>query len=340
MRGYKRFEYEILLEVNEALLQSNNTIIQKAILHLKKSHLYQDLKLHQETMLAFFSLNDLQFLEKYLHWRYRVYHFRQIDTDYLLYEYQFWKNIILKCVDSYCLHSFGTLYDWMIENHQRLKSEAISFEFPPLSPLEKEFFEASIGVDFEKLVKIAESYCLDLKSFCDFFSTTIVKVTQFIGFSWEINKLSVSKEHLSSENIEKLALYLLGHFEKKKGTQNTIMVAGVAGEYHSLGLKIAVWILEKLGMKVINFGSNTPSHELEIACVEFNPPLIIFSASLFSNIIEVENIILKFNENKNITGKIAISGGAFLSLERPLESLSCDFYIKDYKELFELVLVN
>jgi len=336
-KSYKRFEYEILIETNEALLNSTELIVNKNILNLKKSHLYQDLKFHQEALLNFFYFNDIALLKKYLHWRYRVYHFRQLDTDYLLYEYKIWKTIILKFVDSHCLHSLGKVYDWMIENHNLLKSEAISYTIKPLAPVAFEIFEACLSNDFEKLVKIAQPYCLDLQSFCEFFSTTILSVTQFVGFSWEINKLSVAKEHLSTENIEKLALYFLNDFKRTQTNENTIIVAGVAGEFHSLGLKIAVWILEKLGCKVINFGSTTPTYELEIACVEFNPSMIILSASLFTNLIEVESVVLKLQENNNITSKIAISGGAFLDFSNPLDIIKSDYYLKDYMELLKII---
>ena len=333
--SYKRFEYEVLLETNETLLKSNEFIVQKSILNLKKSYLYQDLKFHQETLLNFLYFNDIEFLKTYLHWRYRVYHFRQIDTEYLLYEYQVWRNIILKFVDAHCLHSLTKVYDWMIQNHNTLKIKAISYNIKPLQPLALEIFEASISNDFERLVDISQPHCFDIPSFCEFFSNTISSVTQYVGFSWEVNQLSVAKEHLASQNIEKLAAYFLHNFKTAPKSQNTILVAGVTGEVHSLGLKIAVWILEKLGIQVINFGSSTPSYDLEIACGEFNPSLIILSASLFTNIIQVKNIVSKLQENKNITSKIAISGGAFLTLDQPLKVIQSDYYLKDYTNLLK-----
>lgn len=336
-KTYVDFEYEILLETNEMLLQSTQAIIKTNVINIKKGNLYQDLKFHQDSIKNFYYFNDFEFFKHYLTWRYRVYHFRNIDTDYLLHEHKVWQEIGRKFIHTQCINTFNTIYEWMIQNHMELKDDAINFQLPPLNVIENKIFNLALISDFDELVKHSAPYCNTLEDFCTFFSKTITNIMHFVGYKWEINELSIAKEHLITSSIEKIAFHFLNTFIDKPKNNKTILISGVAGEYHSLGLKLAVLIVEKLGYTAINFGTHTPKEHIVASCIEFNPALILLSSSLFSNIEEVDQIINELKIIDVVKGKIGISGGAFLSLQSPLATINSDYYIKDFTELFSLI---
>jgi methanogenic corrinoid protein MtbC1 len=336
-KAYLDFEYEILLETNEAVINATQANIKIDISKIKKAYLYQDLKFHQDSLKNFFHFNDFEFLKNYLSWRYRVYYFRGISPEYLLFEHKIWQQMTQKFIQSQYVGAISLIYDWICSNHELLKDMAISHKPNELNLLENEIFDASINAQYEKVLNHALLYSRDLFSFCKFFSTTITNVMQYVGYQWEVNKLTVAKEHLATSNIDKLAMELLNNYQPKMKKNQTILIAGAPNEYHSLGLKVAVLIIEKLGYTTINLGANAPKSQIIASCLEFDPKLILLSSSLFTNIHFIEEIVDKLKSIDGITGKIGISGNSFLSLQNPLEAINCDYHIKDYLELFTLL---
>jgi|GEM_PF-4867194 len=338
-KSYSRYEHEILLEVNQSLIDSKNDTVRKNTLHIKPSFLYQDLKFHQEMMKNFFYYNEINLLKKYIKWRYRVYFHRQIELDYLLYEYEIWKMITKKFIDPLCLISINAVYDWLIKNHHQFLQEGLQEKLFLDTPLDEELYHYAVCGDFDSFYTLAKTHCTTLSSFCDFFSTHITNITQYVGYEWEINKLSVAKEHLSSNIIEKTAFHLLEQFPIEKKKKGTILIAGAKDEYHFLGGKIAIAILERMGLTVINLGANTPKKELLSIYSEFYCDCIILVASLPTNLELISETIkeIKKYDSEEQT-QIIISGNAFSSLQNPMKTFGTELYFKNYTQMYQFFI--
>ena len=333
-KQYERFGYEILLETNETLLQTSDPLVRKNILNIKQSNLYQDLKFHQEIMKGFFYFNDLDFLKKYLIWRYRVYHYRGIDTAYLPKEASIWFDVMKRFIEYPAILPLQKLYDWIIFNHNHFNSELTLPSAILSSDLDEQLFLASLEYSSEHFYHLSEPHCGTLLGFADFFSIHIQKISRFVGYQWEINLLSVAKEHLATSNIEGIAFRLLANYPIQSMKNKTILLAGAQGEYHSLGMKIAAIMFEKLGYRVINLGANTPKKDLMNLCYELLPDVIIVSASLYTSLSFVAETIEELQTIKNEKEiLLGIGGGGLDGLSNPLEKIKADLHLRDFNDL-------
>lgn len=338
-KSYNRYQHEILLEVNQAIIDSTDKVVTKNALNLKLPFLYQDLKFHQEMIKNFFYFNEVGLLKKYILWRYRVYFYRQIDLEYIVCEYEIWKTISKKFVDPICFVSINKIYDWLINNHRQFIKKSLEEEFLLEDTKDITLYQYAISGDFDSFFNLSKEHCETLFSFCDFFSNHISNITKYVGYQWEINNLSVAKEHLSSSIIEKTAFGILESFPIQNQQNQTIIIAAAKDEYHFLGGKIAIAILEKMGFKVINLGANTPKKEIISIYNEFHCDYLILVASLstsLENMSETIKEIKKYDTDENT--KIIISGNAFDSLLDPTKTLGVEQYFKNYIQMYQFFL--
>lgn len=338
-KSYIQYEHEILLEVNQAIIDSKNEVVIKNVLNLKLPFLYQDLKFHQEMIKNFFYFNEMNLLKQYIEWRYRVYFYRQIDLEYIVYEYEIWKMVSKKFLDPVCFVSINKIYDWLINNHHQFIEQSLEEKLLLDNVLEKELYQHAICGNFDSFLTLSKQCCLTISAFCDFFSTHISNITKYVGYQWEINSLSVAKEHLSSSIIEKTAFTLLEQFLTQKQQNKTIIIAGAKDEYHFLGGKIAIAILEKMGYKVINLGANTPKKELVSIYNEFHCDFMILVASLSTNLESMSETIKEIKKyDTDETTQIIISGNAFESLNNPTKTLGVEVYLKNYTQMYQFFI--
>ncbi len=338
-KSFQRYENEILLEVHQHIIDSKDPVIKKNILFIKQNHLYGDLKFHIDILKSFLYFNDSLILKKYILWRYRVYFYRDVDLEYIKLEYKIWKAIVEQFVEASCISGIVKIYDYLIKNHERLSQEALEYNFTLDDSLEQALFESSLELQPENLIKISEPYCQNLKSFCEFFSTKINNVTHYVGNQWEINQLSVAKEHMSTANIESMSQYFLNKYETSTMSDTTILVASLKDEFHSLGMKISIEILKKLGYKIINLGTNTPSKNILNTILEFQCDYIIISGSLPTNLASIASLIkeIKLN-NFDQTSKIILGGNAFSFLSEPLKLIDSELYFNNFQELYSFFI--
>jgi len=157
-KSYAQYEHEILLEVNQAIIDSKNEIVIKNALNLKLPFLYQDLKFHQEMIKNFFYFNEIELLKKYIQWRYRVYFYRQIDLEYIICEYEIWKTISKKFVNPICFLSINEIYNWLINNHNQFIQQSLEEQLILDHFVEKELYNYAICGDFESFFALSKQY--------------------------------------------------------------------------------------------------------------------------------------------------------------------------------------
>lgn len=101
-----------------------------------------------------------------------------------------------------------------------------------------------------------------------------------IGRLWQENRITVAQEHLATA-ISQSALaraYLQATFAPP--IDRKAMFAGVAGNHHSLGLRMLSDAFETIGWDVVYLGADVPTRDLVRQVAESSPDLLILSVSL------------------------------------------------------------
>lgn len=102
-----------------------------------------------------------------------------------------------------------------------------------------------------------------------------------IGKLWERNEITVADEHLATAICD----YVISYVEFKSATTDAdsnrkVMLFGVEGEEHYIGLKMATSVFQEFGWKVRYLGPNLPLRHAETAVNAWQPDVVAMSAAL------------------------------------------------------------
>ena len=103
---------------------------------------------------------------------------------------------------------------------------------------------------------------------------------RLVGERWETGRWTVAEEHLASQTL----LRALERIRPAEGPESRVgplaVLAGVAGERHSLGLACLEQVLRDQAWSVANLGPDVPPEDLARFLVRNHPALLALSASL------------------------------------------------------------
>ncbi|GKV69780.1 hypothetical protein NCCP2716_22780 [Sporosarcina sp. NCCP-2716] len=102
-----------------------------------------------------------------------------------------------------------------------------------------------------------------------------------IGQLWEQNDISVADEHLATAVCD----YVISDYEFRSARQEPanrgkVMLFGVEGEEHYIGLKMAAAVFREFGWTVRYLGPNLPLRHAETAANAWQPDVVAMSAAL------------------------------------------------------------
>lgn len=101
-----------------------------------------------------------------------------------------------------------------------------------------------------------------------------------IGSLWARDALTVTEEHLATAVSEEvLAALFAAVLERPAASRERVLLAGVEGEQHLLGLRMVADVLEGAGFDVVFAGADVPAADLVALCREHRPAVVGLGAS-------------------------------------------------------------
>ena len=112
-----------------------------------------------------------------------------------------------------------------------------------------------------------------------------------IGKLWELNKISVAKEHLVTAITESLLnlAYPKLFREEERVTEKSVVISCSANEYHQIGGKMVADVFEINGWDSHFLGANTPVDHMLAYIQDVDPDLVGLSLSVFFNMPSLKN---------------------------------------------------
>ena len=101
-----------------------------------------------------------------------------------------------------------------------------------------------------------------------------------IGDLWEQNKISIADEHLATA-ITSRVMSIVGESlaTGPPASKERVLITGVEGEQHVLGLRMVVDVLEGAGYDVLFLGAETPLSDLLGSVARHHPDLVALGAT-------------------------------------------------------------
>jgi diguanylate cyclase (GGDEF)-like protein len=155
-----------------------------------------------------------------------------------------------------------------------------------------------------------------------------------IGELWEQGAISVADEHLATALTHQVMAGVYGPSLGHKVKPGRVLMAGVEGEQHALGLRMAADVLELAGYETVYLGADVPTDDLLQAVASRSPDLVGLSATMPSSMQALDRAIAEI-QGAN-PGLIVFFGGQGV---RPRESNDGAVLVRDLEQFLGMVEV-
>ena len=132
-----------------------------------------------------------------------------------------------------------------------------------------------------------------------------------VGELWEINEISVAREHLATSITENMLNITYPHLFTGRQSAEKAIISCTANEYHQLGGKMVADIFELHGWDTHFLGVNTQINDLLTFIDAIKPDLIGLSLAVYFNIAALEATLETLHAHFNNLD-ILVGGHAFI----------------------------
>jgi methanogenic corrinoid protein MtbC1 len=174
---------------------------------------------------------------------------------------------------------------------------------------------------------------LDTRSAC---LDVLVPAQQEFGLRWHLGKLGIAEEHLGTATTQRLLTLLTAAAERPVVNGKTVVVAGVAGDPHDMGVRLLADFLELAGWNNICLGGDVPPGEIARAVHVFGADLLVLSATLGRHIERVKETIAALGSREDDAVKVLVGGHAFTGSGDLWRTVGADGYGRSADEAVSL----
>lgn len=343
---FKQRSFGIIFDVFNTMQMSENELVKEYVEIIGNDELYESLKYHNDVVYSSILINDYDLLRDYFIWKYSVCMSRNINVDCFLVEYEFWKESVSNHLYPSHRSEINMIYGYLILNHEDLKNKAINTKNIKIDSKYQDLFDELLTCllkgqknEFYTLMK-NDLIKFDNNIFL-FIEELIDPLMYKVGQMWQLNELSVAKEHLATSLIDEI----INDFIKEKflndGNKHIAITSTVGDESHNLGIKIVGKFLESNGFSVKNLSSKISSKELINSIYTLNPDLVVLSVTLSSNVATLQEIVKELKKDSNLfSGKIIIGGQGLFSEDKIINIKEADFCSRNLEELKEFLILH
>lgn len=148
----------------------------------------------------------------------------------------------------------------------------------------------------------------------DLYSQVLERAQTEVGRMWHRGEISVADEHFATATTEHVMSLLRARLPDVPRRNRRAVATAVAGDLHSLGVRMVAEFLDIDGWDVIYFGANTPSADVIGALVDHRADLLAASATSFLNLRALGELIDAVRRAPELSRVRVIVGGAPFNL--------------------------
>lgn len=183
-------------------------------------------------------------------------------------------------------------------------------------------FEAALlaGNQMEALALLTR--CLDRgQSLVDVELHVIQPTMYHIGEQWQANTVSVAQEHMASAIVQSVMTIGLMRSTPRATANRRILLACVAGNNHTIGLRMVADAFQLDGWEVQYAGANVPAAAIVRHVVDWKPHLVGLSVSFPQQFPEVKLVIGQLEARLGMARPAVIVGGLAINNFAPLADM-------------------
>ena len=156
-----------------------------------------------------------------------------------------------------------------------------------------------------------------------------IPVQRESGRLWQLNKITVADEHLITETTRRLLFKYSLHEQVTEKIPKKILLAGVGGELHDMGILFLDTILRHNGFQTVYLGGNIPVRQV-IAYLQKNQiDAVAISCTISVYLRMVQSLIQEIKNKLGHTPKIIVGGQAFIMSPNLWQIMQADGFVSD-----------
>ncbi len=336
---FKQRSFGIIFDVFNSMQICEDELVKEYVYTIGNDELYESLKYHNDVIYSSILTKNYELLKDFFIWKYSVYNSRNIDVDCFLIEYEFWKESILNHLYPSHGSEINIVYDYLISNHENFKLKALNTKKIYIKDKYQDLYERLLFIllngqkeEFQALIK------KDLQRFDNniflFIEELIDPLMYKIGEMWQLNELSVAKEHLATSLVDEVVSDFIKDNFIKENNNPIVITSTVGDESHNLGIKIVGKFLESHGFNVKNLSTKLTNKDLINSVYAIKPQLVLLSITLPSNIATIQQIVKELKSDPNLfSGKIVVGGQGLFSADKVVSIKDADFCSRNLEDL-------
>lgn len=204
----------------------------------------------------------------------------------------------------------------------------------------KEYLASLLQGNSQECGAIVKGLLEQKVSLLDVYENLFQRSLYRIGKLWEMNEISVAREHLATAITENLFSLTYPEILRARRTTNPnkVIISCSPNEHHQIGGRMISDIFELAGWNGLFLGANTPEDNLVELIEKEKPDMVGLSLSLYLNMEKLRHTVEKIKANFP-SQSIIIGGQAFLVGGSELfKRYSATEYIPSIQKVKELYL--
>ncbi|MGZ4786875.1 MAG: cobalamin B12-binding domain-containing protein [Terriglobales bacterium] len=194
--------------------------------------------------------------------------------------------------------------------------------------LANSYLEALLSSDHEQARKVMQSARLAGLGFPEIYQSIFQAAQREVGRLWQVNYISVAQEHYCTATTEMLMSEV--HAESKGAAKNGDLFVGacIAGEQHSIGVRMVADVMETNGWRSYLTGANTPTPSLVDLVRRLNVHILGISCATAMHLAAVRELIASVRECSKPT-RVMVGGRVFCDFPGLWKKVGADGFAED-----------
>jgi methanogenic corrinoid protein MtbC1 len=297
----------------------------------EKDRALEDISFHLDHLFSCYRLGKPKLFNEYVLWTRSVLETRGSSFQGIKITFETIRDILLSKLPEKFRPDIKQYFE-MIEDkalNEELKLE--SFLIPQFNlddPLASEYLDTLLNKSRKEATELILNALNIDYSIKDLYIRVFQPVQHEIGRLWQINEISVAKEHYCTAVTQMIISNLYPYIFSIEKIDKTLIATSIGYDLHEVGIRMVADFFEMEGWNTYYLGANTPPKSIISEIKDKNADLLAVSATLIINVENVQDLIQKIKD-ENIEVKVLVGGYPFNLAPNLWQDIGADAFAPD-----------
>jgi MerR family transcriptional regulator, light-induced transcriptional regulator len=299
----------------------------------QKTRMLEDFRLHLQYLEESLAIGDAAIFLDYAGWAQVLYSSQSLPKDYLSLNLMVLRDVLREELPPEMSRKTDEILTKSLVFLATAPTEVPSFILPdnPLATVARAYLDALLAADRNTAFTLIHDQVKNGVAVKDIYLHVFEPVLREVGRLWQMQKMSVSKEHYVTAATQmmfaRLAVPDMDPERERTRRGRTLVAACVSGELHEMGIRMVTEFFEMDGWDTYYIGANTPAPGLIAAVQEQKADVVLLSSTMPCHLPRVDYLIRSLRGDPGTRHvKILVGGYPFNLVKGLWQNVGADAY--------------